>query len=80
MILCFFQTLWAAPYEDTKPWWKQTTDPVLQKLVQQAIEEANQKWEKVLYHKDIVKVLNEMMEIKIFDFETVQQVIQEHDK
>ena len=46
MILILFlslfivQNVFATPYQESEPWWNQTSDPVLQKIVQQAIVEA----------------------------------------
>ena len=36
----FYKISFATPYQDTLPWWNQTTDKQLQKLVQQAIADA----------------------------------------
>ena len=39
-LMFFVQVSPAAPYQDSMPWWKQTTDIQLQELVQQAIADA----------------------------------------
>ena len=40
MVLCFISMSFAVPYQDTLPWWEQTTDEALQKLIRKALLDA----------------------------------------